>query len=140
MQTTTDLTNAAASGGLMAAFGAYMFVYWVLLIIMIVAYWRIFTKAGKPGWASIIPIYNVIVLLEIIGRPIWWIILFFIPVVNLVIYAITILDLSNSFGKGLGFAIGLIFLPFIFMLILGFGSAQYQGPLKNAEEAPAPVA
>jgi len=134
----TDLTNQAAAGGLMAAFGTYMFVYGVLLVLLIVAYWQIFTKAGKPGWAAIIPIYNVIVWLEIVGRPIWWIVLLFIPIVNLVVYAIIVLDLANSFGKGLGFAVGMILLPFIFMLILGFGSAQYTGPASK-QATPAPV-
>jgi ABC-type sulfate transport system permease subunit len=96
-------------------------------IILIIAQWKIFSKAGKPGWAAIIPIYNLWVLLEIVDRPGWWILLMLIPGVNLVIGIIITLDLAKAFGKGTGFAIGLILLPFIFMLILGFGDAQYQG-------------
>ncbi|MDC0321164.1 DUF5684 domain-containing protein, partial [Akkermansiaceae bacterium] len=89
--------------------------------------WKIFTKAGKPGWASIIPIYNVIVLLEIIGKPVWWIVLFLIPFVNIIISIITTNEVSKSFGRGAGTTVGLIFLPFIFYPVLAFGSAQYQG-------------
>lgn len=100
----------------------------VFAILLIAAIWKIFTKAGKPGWAAIIPFYNIIVLLEIVGRPLWWLILALIPIVNIVIGIILAIDVSKSFGKGGGFAAGLIFLPFIFYPILGFGSAQYQGP------------
>jgi len=125
MQTTTQLTDQAAAGGLMAAFAAYWVLLLLLTIITLWAYWKIFVKAGKPGWAAIIPIYNVIVLLEIVGRPVWWVVLLLIPFVNIVVYAIVIMDLATSFGKGLGFAIGLLLLPFIFMLILAFGSATY---------------
>jgi len=137
MPDTTALSDQAAAGGLMATFGAYWFFMMALTIVMLVAYWVIFTKAGKPGWASLIPIYNVIVLLEIVGRPIWWIVLMLIPIVNLVVYAIVIMDLSTSFGKGLAFAIGLILLPYIFLLILAFGSAQYSG--KPAMTTPVPA-
>jgi hypothetical protein len=100
----------------------------VIIVIGIAGLWGVFTKAGKPGWAAIIPIYNFIVMLRIVGRPIWWIILCLIPLVNFVIGFILILDLAKSFGKGGGFAIGLLLLPFIFYPILGFGSAQYRGP------------
>jgi hypothetical protein len=125
MPTTTQLTDQAATGSMLAALGAYWLFFLLVSIIMLWAYWKIFVKAGKPGWAAIIPIYNVIVLLEIVGRPIWWIVLLLIPFVNIVVYAIVIMDLATSFGKGLGFAIGLILLPFIFLLILAFGSATY---------------
>ena len=83
-----------------------------------------FSKAGKPGWGSIIPIYNVILLMEIAGRPVWWFLLLFIPVVGLVVAIIAYLDVARKFGKGAGFGIGLVLLPFIFFPILGFGSAQ----------------
>ena len=95
----------------------------------IASFWKIYEKAGKPGWTSIIPIYNVIVLLEIIKKPLWWIVLFIIPIVNIVIGIWTTNLLSKNFGKGEGFTIGLIFLPFIFYPILAFGDAQYQGEL-----------
>ena len=111
----------------------------MILIVMIAAMWKVFTKAGKPGWAAIIPIYNVIVLLEIVGRPLWWIVLFLIPLVNVVVMLIVYNDLSKSFGKGIGFTIGLILLSPIFFLILGFGSDRYVGP-GGAAMAPAPAA
>ena len=114
---------AEAAGALVGSL-----VYLVLIVVLLVAMWKIFTKAGKPGWAAIVPIYNIIVLLEIIGRPVWWIVLMFIPLVNVVIGFIMSMDLAKSFGKGGGFALGLIFLSPIFYPILGFGSAQYKGP------------
>ncbi len=100
-----------------------------LAIVYIVAQWRIYQKAGKPGWASIIPIYNIIVLLEIIGKPWWWLLLMiFIPGVNIV-FAIWMTNLlSKSFGQGVGFTLGLIFLGFIFYPILGYSNMEYQGP------------
>ena len=101
----------------------------IICVIMVISLWKIFTKAGKPGWASIIPIYNLVVELEIIGRPIWWILLMFIPLVNIVIAIMLVNDLAKVFGKSTGFTFGLIFLPFIFYLILGFGKASYLGPV-----------
>ena len=90
--------------------------------------WKIFEKAGKPGWAAIIPIYNIIVLLEIVGRPVWWIVLLLIPIVNIVVGFLLALDLSRSFGHDLAFALGLFFLGFLFYPILAFGSDTYRGP------------
>jgi hypothetical protein len=95
---------------------------------MIAACWKIFTKAGQPGWAAIIPIYNLYIWCKIVGRPWWWILLMLIPFVNFVITIILCIDLAKSFGKGVGFGLGLVFLGIIFFPILGFGSAQYQGP------------
>jgi len=97
-------------------------------VFMLIAMWKIFKKANKPGWASIIPFYNVWVMLEIVGRPGWWLLLMLIPGVNLVIGIIVLVDLAKSFGKGGGFAVGLLLLPYVFFPILGFGDAQYQGP------------
>ncbi len=105
-----------------------MLVYLAILVVIIAGMWKMFSKAGKPGWAAIVPIYNVIVMLEIVGRPLWWVILMFIPLVNFIIMILLSLDLAKSFGKGAGFGIGIAFLGFIFIPILGFGSAQYQGP------------
>jgi hypothetical protein len=101
----------------------------VIAAVMIAAMWKVFTKAGKPGWAAIVPIYNIIVLLQISGKPTWWIVLFLIPIVSLVFAILTYVGLAERFGKGGGFAVGLIFLSFIFFPILGFGSAQYRGAL-----------
>lgn len=111
-------------------FGALIGIAFV--VVMLAAMWRVYTKAGEPGWAAIIPIYNIIVLLKIIGRPAWWIVLYFIPLVNFVVAIMVYDGLSKSFGKGTGFTIGLIFLGPIFLLILGFGSARYVGPAASA--------
>ncbi len=100
----------------------------IFLVLYIAGFWKIFDKAGKPGWAAIIPIYNLWVLLEVVGRPGWWIILFFIPFVNFFIWILVSLDLAESFGRGIPYAIGLFFFPFLFSLILGFGDSAYQGP------------
>lgn len=110
--------------------GAFIFlvVQLAILVVVIAGVWKVFTKAGKPGWACLVPIYNLIVLLEIAGKPLWWFILFFIPIVNFVIAIIVLIDLAKAFGKGGGFAVGLLLLPFIFYPILGFGDARYQGP------------
>jgi len=99
-----------------------------VLVLLIVSFWKIFQKAGKPGWASIIPIYNIIVQLEIVGKPWWWIFLLFIPVVNIVIGIIIVHNLSKSFGQGVGFTLGLLFLGVIFYPILAFGDYKYVGP------------
>jgi hypothetical protein len=91
-------------------------------------FWKIFTKAGRPGWASLIPIYNWYVLLKVSGKPGWWLILFFIPLVSFIMWIIMCLGLAEKFGKGAGFGVGLAFLSIIFFPILGFGGAQYQRP------------
>ncbi len=104
-------------------------VYGVILVLMIASMWKIFSKAGKPGWAAIVPIYNIIVMLQIVGRPVWWIILLIIPIVSFVISIILCFDLAKAFGKGGGFGVGLLLLGIIFMPILAFGSATYQGPV-----------
>jgi hypothetical protein len=96
-------------------------------IFMIASIWKVYAKAGKPGWASIVPIYNLVVLLEIAGKPLWWFLLFLIPVVNIVVAFIVYISLAERFGKSAGFGVGLTVLGFIFFPILGFGSAQYHG-------------
>lgn len=104
------------------------FLYLVVWVLIIISFWKIFEKAGKPGWASIIPIYNILVLLEIIGKPWWWLLLLLIPGVN-IIFGIWMFNLlSISFGKTEGFTVGLVLLPFIFLPILGFGEDLYKGP------------
>lgn len=97
----------------------------VIGIVMIVSMWKVFTKAGEPGWAAIIPIVNLYFLCKVAGRPGWWVLLLLIcfPI----FFIIICIDVAKRFGKGVGFALGLIFLGVIFWPILGFGSAQYQG-------------
>ena len=99
--------------------------------------WRIFEKAGRAGWEAIVPVYNMLVMLRIVGRPAWWIVLMLIPVVNFIALAIVYVDLAKSFDKGTGFGIGLLLLGFIFAPALAFGSATYQGPSAAQRATPA---
>ncbi len=115
-----------------AAIILYILFMIAIALVLIIAQWKIYQKAGKPGWASIIPIYSTIVLLEIVGKPWWWILLMLIPFVNIILVIWVINLLSKSFGKGVGFTIGLILLSIVFYPILGFGSAQYKGPAGKA--------
>ncbi len=105
----------------------FMVVTFAIALLMIASMWKIFVKAGKPGWAAIIPIYNLIVMLEIINKPIWWVLLFLIPCVNFIAAILVAMEMAKVFGKGAGFGLGLAFLPFIFYPILGFSDAKYQG-------------
>jgi len=122
-----EYSSSASSQG--QAPGPVFWIFWLaFMILVIAACWKIFTKAGQPGWACIIPIFNLYIWCKIVGRPWWWILLMLIPFVDFIIAIILCIDLAKSFGKGVGFGIGLMFLGIIFFPILGFGSAQYQGP------------
>jgi hypothetical protein len=116
--------DAAAAAGV----GIVMIIiYLALIIVMVASYWKLFTMAGKPGWAAIVPIYNIIVILEIVGRPMWWILILFVcaPVFAIVIN----IDLAKSYGKETGFGVGLILLPIVFLPMLAFSSStEYVGP------------
>jgi hypothetical protein len=98
-----------------------------IAVLMIVSLWMVFEKAGRPGWYAIIPIFNAIVMLKIAGKDWWWIILFFIPLVNLIATILVGLGMAEKFGKSQLFGIGLTFLGFIFYPILAFGDAEYVG-------------
>ncbi len=102
-------------------------IYIAIIVLYIAGIWKTFDKAGKPGWAAIIPIYNLIIMLEIAKKPIWWIILMLIPIVNIVIIIMVMIEIAKAFGKEGGFGVGLALLGFIFWPILGFGDATYQG-------------
>lgn len=118
---------------------AILWLFYVAFVALyLVAGWKVYTKAGEEGWKSLIPIYNTYVLLKIVGRPGWWLILFLIPFVNFVIWIIVAIDLAKSFGKGSGFAVGLILLSPIFYLILAFGDATYRGPAAATGAGSAP--
>jgi uncharacterized membrane protein YhaH (DUF805 family) len=118
------MNSAAAQGGSMIG----GLVGLAILVFLIAAMWKVFTKAGKAGWLVLIPIVNIYQLLKIAGRPGWWLILLIIPLVNLIISILVSMDIAKSFGKGAGFGLGLAFLGPIFYPILGFGSATYKGP------------
>ena len=89
--------------------------------------WKVFVKAGKPGWGCLVPIYNIILILEMAGKPIWWIVLLLIPLVSLIVAVLVNIEIAKKFGQSTGFGVGLALLPFIFYPMLGFGSARYQG-------------
>lgn len=97
----------------------------VVALVLIVGMWKMFTKAGEAGWAAIIPIYNAYVLFEITWGSGIKFLLMLIPIANFIVLIMTQIKLAKAFGKGGGFAAGLIFLPQIFYAILGFGDAQY---------------
>ncbi len=98
----------------------------VLAVFMIVTMWKVFAKAGQPGLCILIPIFNIYLLLKNAGKPGWWMLLLLIPIVNIFTLIMMNIGIANNFGKGAGFAIGLILFPFIFYPILAFGSAKYQ--------------
>lgn len=103
-----------------------MILYVCLVVLVLVSMWKIFEKAGRQGWEGIIPFYNMYVLLLIIKKPLWWFIMYFIPLVNIVFVFLTSIELAKKFGQGTGFGIGLALLSFIFFPILAFGDAQYK--------------
>jgi hypothetical protein len=107
---------------------SFYIIYFLFIILMIVSQWKIFVKAGEPGWACIVPFYNLYIYLKIVGKPAWWLILMLIPLVNLIVLIILQHNLSKSFGKDIGFTLGLIFLGFIFYPVLAFSDATYVGP------------
>ncbi|WP_448060994.1 DUF5684 domain-containing protein [Cellulomonas hominis] len=127
----TLLTAATDSSGSAAGLAAVFFLGGVTgYIIGTLPLYGIFVKAGEPGWAGFVPIYSTIVLLKITGRPVWWIVLYLIPVVNIVIAIIVLHGLSTSFGHGAGFTVGLLFLSLIFQYILWLGSSTYRKPVQ----------
>lgn len=120
--TDADVAAATAGAGVGLIFGLIGYVIGALGLM------GIFSKAGQPGWAAFVPIYNTVVLLKVVGRPVWWLVLLFVPVANLVVMIIVMNDLAKSFGKTTGFTVGLVLLPVVFTWILWLGSATYNGP------------
>ena len=103
-------------------------IYLGIFVLMIASMWKVYTKADQPGWASIVPIYNMYVLLKIGGKPGWWLLLMLIPLVNIIFAIWAINMVSKSFGKDEGFTVGLLLLGFVFWPILGLGDSKYIGP------------
>ncbi|MBV9172046.1 MAG: signal peptidase I [Chloroflexi bacterium] len=106
----------------------------VIYVIFVIGAWKVFTKANRPGWWSIIPILNVIVLLQISGRSGWWILGYMVPLLNLFVQVRWGVEMAHAYGRGIGFAIGLIFLEPLFLVILGFGDARYVGPATQSQQ------
>lgn len=121
---TDDGAGAAAAAGVVL-----LVVNLIVLLVtatMVASMWKIFSKAGEPGWAALVPIYNLVLLMKIVDRPVWHIVLLFIPFLGVIVSFMIFNDLAKKFGQGTGFAIGMIILPFIFLPMLAFGSAQYK--------------
>ncbi|HET7638481.1 MAG TPA: DUF5684 domain-containing protein [Ktedonobacteraceae bacterium] len=137
-----DQSTSSASSASAGVTMVILLIYLAVVAIIIVAMWKLFTKARQPGWAAIVPIYNTVVMLKIVGRPIWWIVLLLIPFVNFIVVLILAHDTAKAFGKDIGTTLLLIFLPFIGYPMLAFGNAQYVGPVAagGAGVAPAPGA
>ena len=100
-------------------------IYLAIIVLVIASYWKVFEKAGQPGWAAIVPFYNIYIMLKMAGKPGWWLLLFLIPLVNLVVAIMVNIEIAKRFGKSDGFGIGLTFLSVIFYAILAFGDATY---------------
>lgn len=126
----TDSSSSGLSGGALA--GIYLVVA-AIILFHVIGYWKTLTKAGESGPMSLLLIISCLIpfafipTLKIIGRPVWWVVLLYIPLVNIVVLAIVSIDLAKRYGKGTGFGIGLWLLPPIFYMILGFGSSTYRG-------------
>ena len=100
-------------------------IYLAVAIAAIAGVWKAFEKAGAPGWAAIVPIFNVYVMTKMAGKPGWWVVLIFIPLVNIIIMIVICMAIAPKYGKTEGFGIGMALLSFIFWPILGFGDAQW---------------
>jgi Family of unknown function (DUF5684) len=124
--------DAAAAGAMAALFGfsAVMFLFALAIIAVFIAgLWKVFTKAGQPGWGAIVPIYNMYILTQIAGKPGWWVVLMLIPLVNIVIALLIAIDVAKAFGQSAAFGVILLFLlSGIGYLVLGFGNYRYLGP------------
>ncbi len=103
----------------------FLLFYFAVTLFMIIIQWKLFVKAGEPGWASLVPIYNAVVLMQISGKPGWWVILMFVPFANIVVIILMDIGLARNFRRSDAFAIGLIFLPIIFLAVLAFDSSRY---------------
>ena len=126
------LQTSSAGAGLIV-------LYLVIYVLFALPLYATYKKAGSDmAWGAFIPIVHAYVMLKVVGRPGWWLILFFIPIVGSIVWIVVLFDLSKSFGHGGGFTVGLFFLPWIFFAILGWGSSQFQGPAGGAAMAPPP--
>ena len=125
-----DAAYAAAASGVSAV---YVILSLAISVITLVAMWKLFVKAGKAGWKCLIPFYNTYCLYDIAWGNGWLFLLMFVPCVNVVVGIMMLFKLAKAFGQGTGFGFGLLFLNTIFILILGFGSAEYVGPQVSAK-------
>ena len=128
---TSGVDSTAAAG----AYGLVALLYLAVIVLVVASLWKLFVKAGKPGWAAIVPVYNFVVLLQIIGRPVWWLlIMYFVPIFGWWLSIVVMIDFAKSYGKSTGFGVFLVFLPFIALPILAFGRNNYVGPVAEGLE------
>lgn len=129
-------SSGGGGGGIFGAIiGLVMFVVYIaILALMLISLWKIYVKAGRKGWEGIVPIYNIYVLTQIVGRPWWWLILCFIPIVGIVAVIILCIDLALSFGRTLLYGIGLALLGIVFFPLLAFGKDTYKGPSATGKQ------
>jgi len=128
-------TGAGGLGALLAVGGTILLVALALAVVLIIGLWKVYVKAGQPGWAVLIPFYNVYILLKIAGRPGWWLVLCLIPLVNIVIALMVAIDVAKAFGQSAVFGVVLLFLlSGIGYLVLGFGNYKYVGPATAAAQ------
>ncbi len=127
-----SLATTSMVAGILGFISAYMVVIIALVVLSIVATWKIYSKAGKPGWASLVPIYNLVVMFQIVGLNPWFLCIMLIPfaggIAGIVFGIMVPFRLAKSYGKDIGWGFGLWLLPSIFQLILGFGKSEYVGP------------
>lgn len=124
----SDVAATAAVGAIALV---YMLFVFALVIVELIGMWKVFVKAGKPGWGAIVPFYNLYCLFEMSFGNGWLFLLVFVPCANFIIMIMHSFKLAQAFGKEMAFGIGLLFLNPIFMMILGFGDAQFVGPQNN---------
>ena len=120
------LAQSGQGGGMLPT------LFWFgLFAIVLASMWKVFAKAGEPGWAAVVPIVNLFYLCKIAGRPSWWLLLMLVPLVNFFVLGILSFDIAKAFGKSPTFGLGLWFLGFVFYPVLAFGSSQYNAPRSN---------
>lgn len=134
------MTNVSSGGGMIGGLVGFGVIFVLFLVLLIIPFWKVFTKAGQSGWKSIVPVYNTYVMTVIAGLPWYFFIGFFIPVVGLAVAIAVNYHISLRFGHGMGFAIGMTFLPFIFWPILGYGASTYNGAPMEVNTPTVPVA
>lgn len=119
---TTNTTTEPDAGVSMLV----MVLFLALAVVMIASMWKIFTKAGRPGWAALVPIYNTLQLIWTSGKPWWWFLLMLIPFVNIVVLVVVYYNLCKAFGKGVGYTLLLIFIPIVGFPMLAWGNTTYK--------------
>ena len=137
------LAQANSLDGLLESLGGLVYLFGISLVVVVVvmaaSLWQLFVKAGRPGWAGIIPIYNSYVAVQMVGKPVSWFVLSWIPPVNFVVGPMLVHEFSKSYGRGIGTTVGLILLPAVFLPLLAYGAAEYRAEGKD-EGTPKPAA